>query len=68
MKMIKNLIFLFNKFVIKIFYEKLKVMSFSFFSQHGNFNFSKSKVISERWGYSYILKIFKKFITDLKNL
>jgi len=39
MKMIKNLIFLFNKFVIKIFYEKLKVKCFSFFSQHGKFQF-----------------------------
>jgi len=68
MKMIKNLIFLFNKFVIKNFYEKLNVKSLSFFPNMENFNFSKSKVISEMWGYSCILKIFKKFITNLKNL
>ena len=41
MKMIRKFIFLFNKFVIKIFNEKLKVKFFSFFPQHGKFQFFK---------------------------
>ena len=37
----KKIYFFVNKFVIKIFNEKLKVKSFLFFSQHGKFQFFK---------------------------